>query len=140
MPPMSCCSCVRITGSVGELGSARACGIDAQALEDRVGAAAAGLEPYLVEPQDVLVGMRICGLRELVERIDHGLEFLRQLREDVAEHPALATRQRLGEDAVGAPSHGDVIIDVDQLAREALCEEAGDRSEEHTSELQSRFD
>src|SRR5487761_318759 len=126
MPPISCCSCVRITGSVGELRSGGRGRIDAEALEKRIGAAAAGLEPDLVEPQDVLVGMRVGCLRELIERIDHGLEFLRQLREDVAEHLALAPSQRFGENSVGAPSHGDVIVDVDQLAREALREEAGD--------------
>src|SRR5512146_1732023 len=97
MPPMSCCSCVRITGSVRELRAAGRGRIDAEALQQRVGAAAAGLEPYLVEPQDVLVGMRVGGFRELVERIDHGLEFFGQFRENAAEHPALASRQRLGE-------------------------------------------
>ena len=106
-------------------------------LQQRVAAAAAGLEPDLVEAQDVLVGMGMGRLGELVERIDHGLEFLRQLREDVAEHPALAPGQRFGEHGVGAPAHGDVIVDVDQLAREALREEAGDEERDVSQALQA---
>src|SRR5579872_4461056 len=105
MPPMSCCNCVRITGSVGGLRPAGRGGIDSETLQERVAAAAAGLEPDLIEPQDVLVGMRMGALRELVERIHHGLEFLRQLREHVAEHPALAAGEGFSEHAVSAPAH-----------------------------------
>src|SRR5579875_2121962 len=126
MPPMSSCSCVRIIGSMGELGAAGRGRIDPEALEERVAAAAAGLQPDFIEAQDVLGRVRIGALGELVERIDHGLELLRELREHVAEDPALAAGERFREHAVGAPAHGDVIVDVDQLAREALREEAGD--------------
>src|SRR5579863_5857278 len=136
MPPMSCCSCVRITGSVRELRSGGHRRIDAEALEERVAAPAAGLEPYLVEPQDILVGMRVGCLRELVERIDHGLEFLRQLREYTDQDPAFAAGQRFGEDAVGTPSHRDVIVDVDQLACEALRKKPGNEERDVAQALQ----
>src|SRR6185437_15052646 len=136
MPPISCYSCVRITGSVGDLCSGGRGRVDTQALEQRIGAAASGLEPDLVEPQDVLVGMRVGGLGQLVEGIHHGLEFLRQLREDVAQHPALAPGQHLTKDAVGAPAHRDVIVDVDELAREALRKEAGDEERDIAKPLQ----
>src|SRR5581483_9644665 len=136
MPPMSCCSCVRITGSLGELRPARGRRIDSETLEDRIAAAAAGLEPDLVEPQHVLVEMRVGALRELIERIHHRLEFLRQLREHAAEHPALAAGEGFGKNAVGAPAHGDVIVDVDQLAGEALREEPGDEQRDVAQALQ----
>src|SRR5882762_684364 len=94
MSPMRSWSRFRIMGSVceGRAGcEGRAAGcrrIDAEALENVVAAAAAGLQPDLVQPEDVLVGMRVGSLAQLVQRIDHRLKLLGELAEHVAQDPA----------------------------------------------------
>src|SRR4030088_2337404 len=97
MSPMRSWSCFRIMGSVCEGRTAGGRRIDAQALENVEATAAAGLQPDLIEPQDVLVGMRVRSLAQLVQRIDHRLKLLGQLAEYVAQHPASSPRQSFGQ-------------------------------------------
>src|SRR6202050_2509102 len=115
MSPMKLCSRDSSMRSVREGGAAAAGRIDPEALQLLVAARTAGLEPHLVETQHVAVAVRAAALTYLVERIHHGLELARQLREHVAEHAAAPVLGRLRQRAVGAAAHGDVIVDVDQL-------------------------
>src|SRR5215469_613710 len=102
MPPMRLCSRDSSMRSVGECRYAGGGGSDAEALQLRIAARTSGLQPDLVEPQYVTVGLRTGALAHLVQRIDHGLEFLGQLGEYGGEHPATAVCRGLRQCAVGA--------------------------------------
>src|SRR6267154_3936899 len=84
----------RIMGSVCESRAARegctaGCRrIDTEALENVVTTAAAGLQPDLVQPQDVLVRMCVRSLAHLVQRIDQRLKLLGELAEHITQDPA----------------------------------------------------
>ncbi len=98
----------------------------------------AGLHPYLVQPQDVRVGVSIGHLADFVQRIHQRLKLLRELRIDgrdaASRHGALhGIRQR----AVGVSAHGDVVVDVDQFAREAAREESRDEQRDIAEALQA---
>ncbi len=69
--------------------------------------------------------MRVRGLAEFVQRIDERLEFIRQLRKHAAQNFPAASRERFPERRIGAAAHRNVVVDVDQLAREATSEEPG---------------
>src|SRR5215472_7007317 len=126
MPPMRLCSRDSSMRSVCECRAAGGGGIDTEPLELRVAAGAAGLQPDLVETQDVAVGLRARALAHLVQRLDHGLKLLGQLREHRGEHASAAMRGRLREGPISAAAHGDVVVDVDELRGEAVSEEPGD--------------
>src|SRR6516165_10103705 len=126
MPPMRLCSRDSSMRSVSECRAAGAGGIYPEPLELGVAAGAAGLQPDLVETQDVAVGLRARALAHLVQRLDHGLELLGQLREHRGKHASAAARARLREGPVSAAAHGDVVVDVDELGGEAVSKEAGD--------------
>ena len=84
-----------------------------------------------------LIRVRVRHFRNLVEDVDEALELLRQLEEDGGECLAAdRAAQVVGERAVGTAAHGDVVVDVDQLAREALREEAGDEQRDVTEATQ----
>src|SRR5579864_6756877 len=117
MPPIRLCRRDSSMRSVRERGAAWG-GVDAEALELRIAAGTAGLQPDLVQAQDVQVRVPPGALTDLVERIDHRLELLRQLREHGREHPPPAPRDGLRQLAVGPPPHGNVIVDVDEFRRE----------------------
>src|SRR3954471_23942107 len=125
MSPMKSWSCLRIMRSVCERRSAGGRWIDTEALQQVKAAAAAGLQPDLIQPQDVLVSMLIRGLAHFIQCIDHGLELLGQLTEHFAQHAATAARQCFSERGIGPSAHRDVIVDINQLASEALREEPG---------------
>src|ERR1700722_1209891 len=119
-------------------GEARAGGrMHAQTLENLIGAPASGLQPDLIEAQDVAIRMPVGGLRKLVQGIDERLEFLRKLGEYRAQHPARAARVRHCKRSVGASAHRDVIVDVDELARETLGKEAGNEERYAPEPLQA---
>src|SRR5476651_2272131 len=125
MPPSR--SCRRLSSMlVGEGGPAGGTWVDAQALEQRVAALAAGLKPDFVEPEEVAIGVPVGALADLVQRIHQRLEFCGQLGKYAGQHALAAAGGRLGKRPVGAPTHGDVVVNVDQLRGEALREEAGD--------------
>ncbi len=71
--------------------------------------------------------MGVGGLAELIQRIHQRLELVGQLGEHVAEHFAAASRERLAQRAVSAATHGNVVVDVDELARKAACKESGNK-------------
>src|ERR1700730_856322 len=123
--------------SVGERGATSGGGLHAETLQDVVGAPATGLQPDLVQPQNVLVRVGVRGLADFVQSIDHRLEVLRQLAEYLAENPRFASGHRVGKGSVGPTAHGDVIVDVDQLARKALCEESRDEERDIAQTLQA---
>ena len=87
---------------------------------------AAGLDPQLVQAQPVAIRMLVGALADLVERVDHRRELRGQLGEHLAQRAAARRAAILGERAVGSSTHGDVVVDVDQLARETGGEEPGD--------------
>src|ERR1700733_14242106 len=126
MPPMRSCSRDSSMRSVLERTAAGAGGIDPQALQLPVAARAAGLQPDLVQAQDIAVAMRGVALAHLVERVHHGLEFLGQLREYARQYPPAAMGCGLRQSAVRAAAHGDVVVDIDEFPGKAAREEAGD--------------
>src|SRR5690606_27420879 len=100
---------------------------DAESPQYREGARAAGLQPDFVQPQDILVAVRVRVLRHFVEHVHEPLELLRKLQEHRGERLAAQRASHvLSQRAVGASAHGDVIVDIDELAREALREEPRD--------------
>src|SRR5580704_18363445 len=110
--------------------------IDAETLELAVAPRATGLQPYLVQAQDVGIRARPVPLAHLVERIDHWLELARQLTEYAGECPAARMPGRVRQRVVGTTAHGDVVVDVDQLAREAVGKEPGDEKRHVAKALQ----
>src|SRR5450432_3106253 len=121
MPPST--SCRRLSSMlVREGGPAGSTGVDAQALEQRVAALAAGLQPDLVEPQDVAIRVPVGALADLVQGIHERLEFRGQLGEYAGQHALAAAGGRLGKRTVGAATHRNVIVDIDQLRGESLRE------------------
>ena len=97
-----------------------------QALEYLVRAATARLQPDFIEAQDVAIRMAVGALGEFVQSIDERLEFAGELGKDCTQDPPWAARVRGGKRAVGTPAHGNVVVNVDELPREALCKESGD--------------
>jgi hypothetical protein len=99
---------------------------------------AAGLHPDLIEAQDVRIGMAMRHFAHFVERVHQPLELLRQLGVD-GRHAASGQRalQGVGQRPVGIAAHGDVIVDVDELARETAREESGDEQRYVAETLQA---
>src|SRR5262245_22665302 len=87
--------------------------LDGDPAQQRLRAAAAGLQPDLVEAQDVAVAVRVRHLAHFVECVYEALELLCELAEHARERLAAATAHAVGERAVGAAAHRDVIVDVD---------------------------
>src|SRR5579863_765333 len=135
MSPMRSCSCLRIM-SVSEGRPAGSRRVDSEALQQTVAAATPRLQPDLVQAQDVLVGVGIRGLADVVQGIHQRLKFLRQLGEDVAEDARPAARKCLGERPIRAAAHRDVIVDIDQLAGKALREESSHEQRDISEALQ----
>src|ERR1700722_19763491 len=123
--------------SVRERGPTGGGGLDTEALQEVIAAPAAGLQPDLVEPQDVFVRVGVGSLADLVQGIDHRLEVLRELAEHLAQYPPLPARHGVGERGVGMTAHGDVVVDVDELARKTLREESRDEEGDITETLQA---
>src|SRR5579871_6764981 len=107
MPPSR--SCRRLSSMLVREGRAAGVArIDPEALQQPEAARAAGLEPDLVEPQDVAVGVPVGTLADLVERIHQRLELAGQLGEYPGQRTLAAARGGMRERAVGTPAHGDV--------------------------------
>src|ERR1700722_19885231 len=118
----SCCSTMRLTAWASVLRDRDRRGFDPELAQQAVGARTAGLEPDLVQPQDVGLGVAPRRIADLTQRIHQRQELGRKLREYTAHDLPAATRQAAGQGAVGAPAHRNVIVDVDQLARKAVGE------------------
>ena len=99
----------------------------------------AGLEPDLVQPQDVGLGVASRRIADLAQRIHQRLELGRQFGKYPSQDLPAAARQAARQRAVGAAAHRDVIVDVDQLARKAVGEEAGDEQRHIAQALQAAF-
>src|SRR5580698_10221769 len=123
MPASSPCSWLRIAPecSVGTHRHRR--GFHAQLAQQRARSLTAGLEPKLVEPQHVLLRVAATRVADLAQCIHQWLKFGGQLREYLAQYPAPSAREGCGQRTVGPSTHRDVIVDVDQLAGKAVCEE-----------------
>src|SRR5579859_1892472 len=122
MPLIRLCSRVSNMASVSERGTAGSSRLYTQTLENVIAALAAGLQPDFIQPQNVLVGMGVVALADFVQCIHHGLKLLGQLVEHLAQDFSLAARQRVAQRGVGSTAHVNVIVDINELAREALRE------------------
>jgi len=72
-----------------------------------------------------------------IERIHQTLEFLRQLRVHRGDAaPGHGALQGIRQRAVGVAAHGNVIVDIDQFAREAAREKARDEQRHIAEALQ----
>ena len=100
-------------------------------------ARAAGLEPDLVLTQHVAIGVRMRHLADVVERVDEPLELLCEFTKHSGERPAArAASAAVGQRAVSAAAHRNVVIDIDEAAREALREKASDEQRDIAEPLQ----
>ncbi len=99
-------------------------------------AAAAGLVPQLVEPQQVARGIGLRAVADFLQHVDQRLELVLELGEDFRERALRPVVRRLRQRTVGAPAHGDVVIDVHRAARETAGEEAGDEERDVAQALQ----
>ena len=112
-------------------------GRDTESLQDRVRARAAGLQPDLVQPQDVAVGVRVRHLATSLSTSTSRWNFCASSRKTAANaRPRSVRAQVVRQRAVGAAAHRDVVVDVDELAREALREESGDEQRDVAEPLQ----
>src|SRR4051812_28960482 len=125
MSPIKSWRRFRIMRSVSEARSARSGRIDAETLEQIETSATSRLQPDLIQPQNVFVGMRVRSLADLVQSIHHRLEFRGQLAEDFAQYAPTAPRHGVSECRIRSAAHGDAIVDVNQLAGKALREKTG---------------
>jgi len=84
--------------------------------------------------------MLIGALADLVERVDHRLKLDGEFGKYLA-HRARARRwAALGERPVSLPAHRDVVVDVDELAREPRGEEPRDEQRNVAQALQASFE
>src|SRR5437868_845898 len=99
-----------------------------QLLQQAERARTTGLQPNLVETQDVAVAMGMCHLGHVVQHIDQTLELVSEFSEYHCEClTADAGTRVVGKRAVRVATHGNVIVDVDQPARKALRKESGNK-------------
>src|SRR5690606_26556216 len=116
----------------------RLVGLDAEATKYPLSALAAGLQPDVVETQDVDVVAAPRLVAHLVQHVDEVLKLRRELGKDGREYlPAHAAANVLRQRAVGRAAHPHVVIDVHLPPREALSEEAGDKQRDVADPLQS---
>src|SRR5258705_2287619 len=96
---------------------------DDSALDEQIAAApAAGPHPFLIESQHVGVGREGTPFTDLAEHVDARRKFAGEFVEHVTERGIAAPSER----SIRALSQLDVVIHVDQAAREAVSEETGD--------------
>ena len=82
-----------------------------------------GTQPDFVQPHDVLIGVHIGRIRNLVEHINERLELGGQFVEHVAEHGRAAPISHgVRKITVSRSAHGDVVVDIDLVARETARE------------------
>src|SRR5690606_26631028 len=83
------------------------------------------LQVDLIEPQYVPCGVRLRGLRDLVQHVDQWLKVLCKLEKDVPECAAADGVSSSGRELpVRQCPHRHVIVDVDEAALEGLGEES----------------
>src|SRR5580658_10895000 len=99
-------------------------GLDAQPAQQSACARTAGLEPDLVQAQHVGLAVASRGVADFAERIHQGLKLRRKLGKYTPEHLPAPAAQSSSKRAVGVTAHGDVIVDVDELACKAVRKES----------------
>jgi hypothetical protein len=93
------------------------------AFDEQVAAAsAARTHPLLIQSQYVRVRRQRASFAHLAEHVNARGELARQFIEDIAKRRIAAPRER----AVRNLSELDVVVDVDEAAREAVGKEPGD--------------